>query len=385
MNTHNRRMWMKKTTITLMALAATAAAPAAMAQSTVTVFGRVDVGLQHIDNGAKTSRVDSGTYTASRLGFRGTEDLGGGLTALFFLESGISADTGNAAGGTRFFNRGSYVGLSSKDWGTVTLGRQYTPIFWPFLFADDAGPLRLHGYSAVQSIQRSNFLRVNSAALQKPVANGTIGSAASGVYAVGISSAFENNLVIYKTPSFGGLTVTGAVGAGEGYGDAGKVYGANAEYKSGPLYLGAGYTQKRGVVSATGREQKVTETMVGGMYSVTPELNLWANVHPWKYEAGTASGGSIDGHDYMVGVSFKLPTGQLWANYAAKRIDDCNACDSSGFGIGYHHLLSKRTELYASLGRVANDDNAANSLNGVNPIRAGQSVRGIGVGIAHQF
>lgn len=371
--------------MTLALLALAAAAPAAMAQSTVTVFGRVDVGLQHIDNGDKQTRVDSGTYTASRLGFRGTEDLGGGLQALFFLESGISADTGNAQGGNRFFNRGSYVGLSSKDWGTVTLGRQYTPIFWPFLFADDTGPLRLHGYSAVQSIQRSNFLRVNAAALEKPVANGTLGSTAAGVYSVGISSAFENNLVIYKTPSFSGLTVTGAVGAGEGYGDAGKVYGANAEYKSGPLYLGAGYTQKRGVVAASGREQKVTETMVGGMYSATGELNLWANIHPWKYETGAATGGSIGGRDFMVGVSYKLPTGQLWANYGAKRIDDCSQCDSSGFGIGYHHLLSKRTELYASLGRVANDDNAANSLNGFAPIRAGQSVRGIGLGIAHQF
>lgn len=373
---------MKTSKFLLLALAA--AAQTALAQN-VTVYGRVDLGLQHIDNGQSTTRVDSGTYTASRLGFRGTEDLGGGLSALFFLESGFNADTGQMGGGTRFFNRGSYVGLSDKSWGTLTLGRQYVPIFWPFLYADDAGPLRLHGYSAVQSVQRSNFLRVNSAALGVPAANGTLGGAAGGIYSVGITSAFENNLVVYKTPSFGGLTVTGAVGAPEGYGDAGKVYGANAEYRAGPLYLGAGWNQKTGLVTATGAHQKVNEGMLGGMYSVTSSLNLWANAHTWKFETGVATATALKGHDVMLGASFKTASGQLWANYSRKSVGSCNACDSSGFGIGYHHLLSKRTELYTSYGRVSNETNAANSLNGVAPVSAGRSVRGIAVGIAHQF
>lgn len=370
----------KKTKLAMLAIAAMS--QGAMAQN-ATIYGRVDVGLQQIDNGVSSTRVDSGTYTASRLGFRGNEDLGGGLSALFFMEMGINADVGAAAGGSRIFNRGSYVGLSSKDAGTLTLGRQYVPIFWPFLFADEAGPLRLHGYSTVQSIQRSNFFRVNSAALTTPVANGTLASATSGIYSAGITSAFENNLVVYKTPSFGGLTVTGAYGAPEGYTDAGKVYGANAEFRQGDLYLGAGWNQKQGLVAATGSYQKINESMLGAMYSVTKEVNLWGNAHGWDLQTGAT--GKVNGHDLMLGVSYKLPAGQLWANYSAKTVKNCTDCNSSGFGVGYHHLLSKRTELYVSYGRVNNDANSANSLNGIAPLTAGQSVRGIAAGVAHQF
>lgn len=366
------------------ALVLAAASSSAMAQSNVTIYGRVDVGLQHIDNGTTRTGVDSGTYTASRLGFRGTEDLGGGLSALFFLEAGINADTGILGGGGRTFNRGSYVGLSSKDWGTLTLGRQYVPIFWPFLFADDAGPHRLHGYSAVQSVQRSNFMRVSQAALTTPVANGTLSSGAGGIYSVGITSAFENNLVVYKTPSFGGLTLTGAIGAAEDHVDSAKVYGANAEYRSGPLYLGAGWNQKQGIVAATGASQKVSEAVMGGMYSVTPQLNLWGNLHGWKAETG-AAGGEVKGHDAMLGVSYRLPSGQLWANYSRKNVGSCTACDSSGFGVGYHHQMSKRTELYVGYGRVSNEANSGNSLVGFAPVATGTGVRGVTVGIAHAF
>jgi predicted porin len=365
------------------ALALLAASSCALAQSNVTVYGRVDLGLQNIHNGTTRTGVDSGTYTASRLGFRGTEDLGGGLSALFFLEAGLSADAGLLGGGGRTFNRGSYVGLSGKDWGTVTLGRQYVPIFWPFLFADDAGPLRLHGYSAVQSVQRSNFLRVNQAALTTPLANGSLASGAGGIYSVGITSAFENNLIVYKTPSFGGLTLTGAVGLAEKHVDSDKVLGANAEYRAGPLYLGAGWNKKEGIVAATGASQKVTESMVGAMYSFTTQLNLWGNVHGWKFETGAS--GNLKGNDAMIGVSYKVPTGQLWANYARKSVGSCSSCDSKGFGVGYHHLMSKRTELYASYGNVRNEANAANSLNGFAPVGAGTGVRGIAAGIAHQF
>lgn len=364
-----------------LAFAQTAFSPLALAQN-ATLYGRVDVGLQHIDNGTSNLRVDSGTYTASRVGIRGNEDLGGGLSALYFMELGFNADTGVAQGGSRLFNRGSYVGLSSKEAGTLTIGRQYVPIFWPFLFADDAGPLRLHGYSTVQSIQRSNFFRVNSTALTNPVSNGQLASAAGGIYSAGITSAFENNLLVYKSPSFSGLTVTGAYGAAENYVDGGRVLGANAEYRNGGLYLGAGWNQKRGQVTSGGF-QKIDESMVGGMYSVTPSVNLWGNVHGWDVNTGPVS--KVKGHDLMVGVSYKTPGGQLWANYSGKNVKNCNDCNSKGFGVGYHHLLSKRTDVYTSYGQVNNDSNSANSLNGFAPITAGTSVRGLAVGIAHQF
>jgi general bacterial porin, GBP family len=356
---------------------------AAAQASSVNIAGRIDMGVQAISNGGDTQyRADSGTYTASRLVFRGTEDLGSGLSALFHLESGFSADTGTTA--ARFFNRGSYVGLSSKDLGTLTLGRQYVPIFWPMLFGDDAGPHRLHGYSAVQSVQRSNFARVTTAASPIKTA-GTLDSIGGGLYSIGITSAFEDNLVIYKTPNFSGLTATAAVGAPEGYpAGGGKVFGGNLEYRSGPLYLGYGVNSKEGRVPVGGNNtQKLVEHAVTAMYGVTKEINLWGNLHPWNFES---NGTEFKGRDWMLGVSWRTGANMVWANYSAKALQSgCNACDSRGFGIGYHYSLSRRTELYAGFGQVSNETNSANTLVGVGPSVPGKSVRGTTVGVAHVF
>lgn len=377
---------MKKVTgFTALALTATAFAGSALAQSGVTIAGRVDVGPQYIDNGTdKLKRLDSGTYTASRLIFRGAEDLGDGLKAGFYLESRFNADLGAQQSAAKFFNAGAQVSLSSSTWGSVTLGRQYVPIFWSFLFADDTGPLRLHGYSAVQSVQRSAFTRVR--ATTAPVkATGSLDTIAGGIYQFGITSAFEDNMIVYKTPSFGGTTVMLAAGASEGApAGSGRVLGANVEYKGGPFYGSLAYNQKRGTVPAggSGSYQTATEALVSGMYTVTPQIKLWGNYHPWKLNTTTTD---FKGRDWMLGASYYFAQSMLWLNYAAKTPDNCVACKSKGFGLGYHYFLSRRTELYASIAEVQNDANSGNALNGFAPAVIGNNVRGAAVGIAHTF
>ncbi len=349
----------------------------------VTMAGRLDMGLQRIDNGTTTQkRVDSGTYTASRLIFRGNEDLGGGLGALFYLEHRFNADTGLPQS-AKFWNAGSYVGLSSTNWGTVTLGRQYVPIFWPFLWSDDTGNAKLHGYSAVQSVQRSNFARVTAAASPIKTAGG-LDSIAGGIYALNISSAFEDNLVVYKSPSFSNISASLAVGAPEGYpAGNGKIYGGNVEYRTPANYVGVGYNSKEGRVPAGGvAESKITEWVLGGLYSVTKEFKGWGNYHRWNFDS---AGATLKGNDYMLGLSYGLPLSMVWINYANKSVDNCVACDSKGFGIGYHYLLSKRTELYTALGNVKNEPNSANNLAGFSPDAPGKSIRGLVAGIYHNF
>jgi general bacterial porin, GBP family len=374
----------------VMRFAAAAAAAAsfagpALAQSGVTLAGRVDVGPQYIDNGTdKLKRVDSGTYTSSRLIFRGVEDLGDGLKAGFYMESRFNADLGATQSAAKFFNAGAQVYLSSPTWGSITLGRQYVPIFWSFLFSDDTGPLRLHGYSAVQSVQRSAFARVTAAA--SPVkAAGSLDTIAGGIYQLNITSAFEDNLVVYKTPSFSGLTAMLAAGAAEGAAAGnGRVLAGNLEYKGGPFYGSVAYTQKRGTVPAGGggNYQKLQEFLASGMYNITQEFRVWANVHPWKLESPATD---FKGRDAMLGVSYFFPQSEVWVNYAAKRLDDCPSCNSRGLGVGYHYFLSKRTELYASYGQVFNQANSANVLNGFAPGAPGQNVRGLAAGIATTF
>ena len=130
---------MKKTFI---ALAAACAAGGALAQSSVTLFGVVDVGIAHL-TGTDVSRtgVSTGGANISRLGFRGTEDLGGGLAASFWLEAGLDVDSGagKGIGGGLMFNRRATVSLSGVNWGELRLGRDdaatflNTLIFDPFL------------------------------------------------------------------------------------------------------------------------------------------------------------------------------------------------------------------------------------------------------------
>jgi GBP family porin len=365
--------------------AVAALSSAVQAQSSVTVGGRLDVGYERVNDGVGTvNRVDSGNYTASRLIFRGTEDLGGGMSAGFYLEHRFNADLGAQQSAAKFWNAGTQVSLSSKAWGSVTLGRQYVPIFWSFLFADDTGPLRLHGYSAVQSVQRSAFARVAAAAAPVKAA-GSLDSVAGGVYQLSITSAFEDNLIVYKTPSMSGLTAMLAIGAPEGSpSGSGRVLGANVEYRSGPLYASAAANTKRGRVPAggSGPTQTVTEYLVSGMYSVTPQLKLWGNIHPWKEDS---AGIEMKGRDWMAGVSYWFPQSMLWVNYADKKQDSCANCGSKGFGVGYHYFLSKRTELYTAYGSVTNQANSGNSLNGFAPGALGKNVNAFTVGVAHQF
>ena len=370
----------------LTGLACIVAAAPAFAQSSVVLAGRLDLGPQYIQNGTNMKRLDSGTYTASRLIFRGTEDLGDGLGAFFYLEHRFNADVGAAQSATKFWNAGAQVGLSSKTWGSIVLGRQYVPMFWPFLFADDTGPLRLHGYSAVQSIQRSNFARVSSAVAPVKAA-GSLDTIGSGVYALSITSAFEDNLVVYKSPNIGGATFQLAAGAAEGApAGSGRVLGANVEYRIGGLYAGAAYNQKRGTVPAggTGSFQTVDEAVVTALYAFAPQgFHVWGNFHPWRLNGPATN--NLKGRDGMIGVSYWWPADELWVNYAAKRIDNCTSCGSRGLGVGLHHLLSKKTELYASYGMVNNDANSGNSLNGVLPLTLGHSMRGYAAGLALTF
>ena len=372
-----------KRTVKLGAFALAFAAGPVWAQG-ITIAGRVDMGVQRIDDGTTTQkRVDSGTYTASRLIVRGNEDLGGGLGALFYLEHRFNADVGAAQSAAKFWNAGSYVGLSSSSLGTVTLGRQYVPIFWPFLWADDTGNARLHGYSAVQSVQRSNFARVTAAASPIKTAGG-LDSIGGGIYALNISSAFEDNLVVYKSPSFSNISASLGVGAPEGYpAGNGKVVGGNVEYRTPANYLGFGFNSKIGRVPVGGAgESKLTESVLAGMYSVTKEFKGWGNLHRWNFDS---AGATLKGHDYMLGASYWFPVSMVWFNYANKSVDNCAACDSKGFGVGYHYLLSKRTELYAALGNVKNELNSANNLNGFSPAAPGQTIRGLAAGIYHNF
>ncbi len=209
---------------------------------------------------------------------------------------------------------------------------------------------------------------------------GTLDSIAGGIYQVNITNAMDDNIVAYRTPSLGGLTAMLALAPAEG---VGRFAAANLEYNIASLYAGLAYQQKKGNAANTGpNTQALTEMLASALYNVAGGLKVWGNVHPWKLESLDST---LKGRDWMLGMSYWMPTGMAWANYAAKRIDNCARCATRGAGAGYNYFLSKRTTLYAMLGGLDNEANAATGLNGLTPSAPGKNMRGVAAGLMLTF
>src|SRR5688500_7091878 len=141
----------KATTFALLAVASAAAS----AQSTVTLFGVLDLNARYVKNGAVSlTSLSSGGGNPSRPGLRGTEDLGGGLSAGFWLETGINPDTGTTSDSSRFWNRRSTVSLTSLQLGELRLGRDFTPTYSGYSNFDTFGS---NGVAAVDKFFPSSL------------------------------------------------------------------------------------------------------------------------------------------------------------------------------------------------------------------------------------
>jgi len=206
---------MKKSLIAIAVLAATSSA--AFAQSNVTIYGILDAGIVSERGGAAgtVSKVTSGAASASRIGFKGTEDLGGGLSAIFKLETGAKIDDGTLDATNTIFNREAYVGLSSKTAGTLTLGRQYTPYYETLRDVGD------------------------------PFAMGYAGTA-KNLFPVASYMTRNSNAVVYKTPNLNGFTGAVSYSLGETPGDATaqRQIGGSLAYNNGPLNVAVAYNSK---------------------------------------------------------------------------------------------------------------------------------------------
>jgi len=203
-------------------LGAATSMPAA-AQSAVTLYGTVDLGLAYSSNqgGASNTYMNSGALNASKLGVMGSEDLGGGTSALFRLENGFNADTGAMSSSGVLFNRQSYVGLASRDWGQITVGRQYTPYFQ---YVGGLGPTG--------------------------VLTGATGAHPGDIDALDTTLRI-NNSVLYTLPTLGGLQAGIQYGMGEQAGSAasGSSVSAALRYDYQAFSWSAGYTRLKNLAN----------------------------------------------------------------------------------------------------------------------------------------
>ncbi|MCV2369696.1 porin [Roseateles oligotrophus] len=291
---------MKK--IALVAAIAAFAAPAAFAQSSVTLWGRINTSVESQSNNGG-DRVVAVQNNSSRLGFKGTEDLGGGLKAQFFLEHGLKSDTGAANG--PFWNREAAVQLSGS-FGAVKLGRWTNGSY--FATADY---ISMHNHDT--------------------------GTSSDNLYAFG--TAFrEENKIGYFTPNYAGFTAEITASAGEG--GPKRAFDLSANYDMGPIHLGAGY----------GKQGDGNQFAIRGLYEMGAfTFGAYWQVEDNKVAVGTKAKrniGRVSGMYTMGASEFHVNVGGTEGGGTACPVS--NLCNTGGtqYTLGYNHNLSKRTKVY---------------------------------------
>lgn len=349
-------------------------ATAASAQSSVTIFGNIDADIAHYQlNGVRKTLLGSSGGSPSLLGFRGTEDLGGGIIAGFWLEAALLNDTGSgtAAGGLAFQRR-STVGLSGP-WGEVRMGRENAPSFWNHLVFD---PFNGVGPGAATNIAIG--------------AGGNGGSSANP-----LTSVYVDNTVSYRW----GFAPNGSSYVGRGFyaqamhafaensGSApalGRYTGARFGYAQEGLNAAVAYAQSRGPAAYGGP--------VGGSFK---EFNLGAS-----YDAGFARLMAHGGFNetgvadtrythWGVGATIPLGGGYIPVSYHRTRRDSALLSGAGQVAVGYVYPLSRRTAVYGSIAHLRNRGGDTFTFRGGNGgssgLAGGGSGTGYDIGIRHSF
>ena len=340
---------MKKALIALAVLGLTGGA--AVAQSSVTLFGVLDADVKYVKTGGLTmKKLDSSGLNTSRFGVRGTEDLGGGLKAGFWLESQVDVDTGVAGGGSAFWGRRATVSLAG-DFGEVRLGRNKTV---SRLHIEDFDPSAFTGLGSV-SVLYSNLGSGN-----------------------GTSFGRADNLVSYSLPNnIGGFYGGVDVSAGEGVG-TNKGQSVRLGFKQGPLHVSGAYAS----TSNAADNDKFKLASIGGAYDfgvIRPSLSYTeSKFQARKQKVLTAS------------LTAPLGQGQLWGSYSEAKTTGEVGFATIGtpklFALGYIYNLSKRTALYTTFAQLKNDGTTRFALGGAPAATAnGQKSTGYDVGIRHSF
>jgi predicted porin len=332
---------MKKSLLALAALAAVAGT--ASAQTSVTVYGVADAAITRTDNGTATATtLDSGKLSGSRIGFRGTEDLGGGMSAIFTIENGFNIDTGAMADAARLFNRQAWVGLSSGA-STIKAGRQNTPVY-----------ANLSTFDPFGNAQAGDSARIFTTEYE--------------------GSRWDNNLTYNYSAQGFRAELQYAFGEVVGNTSGSRAIGGFVGYKNGPIDAVVTYSK---VNNAAGTNDRHT-WLIGGNYNLGFVKPFFA--YASAKGASTATN-NTDARDVLIGLTAPCGSaGTVVASYARKDNKLVANADANQWAIGYQHALSKRTTLHTSYGRLSND--GASSLRVATP---GETATELTVGVRHTF
>jgi predicted porin len=324
-----------------LAAVATLAAGSALAQSSVTVYGRLNVSAERM----KANRTSAFLLNnnASRIGFKGTEDLGGGMYASFLMESGFAPDTGAAA--ATFWGRESWVALGGA-FGKVRLGNMGPTNFY-FTTADY---ISMHNHDT--------------------------GTSEDKLYL--FPGVPLNNAIAYTSPNIGGLVIDAQLGLSETT-QRGRTAVLTANYDAGPLHLGAGYLQQgAGVTGARWNEYGLRALYELGDFTVGAywirDDNVF-RIRNAKRDAVRAS------------VMYAMGPGELHLNYGKAfdvKNNGINNDDATQLTVGYNYNLSKRTKVYSYYTRVNDDTGILGNKNPGN-FSIPRSYGTFALGVRHNF
>lgn len=368
------------------------AATAAQAQSNVTLYGVLDGGLAYVSNtgGSKNFTTADGLQSGNRWGLKGSEDLGNGLSAVFTLENGFNLMSGSLGQGSREFGRQAWVGLSSKSFGTVTIGRQYD--------------------SVVDFVSPQTSAKLFATKLGAHVGD------VDNLY----NSFRLNNSVKYTSVNYGGLTFGGLYafsnqasnGGGTGF-STNRAYSVGAGYANGPVKFGIGYLVVNNPASTVNTSGSVTgdysgdfyTTKVGttsygvdtqrvlatsGSYSFGPAtVGLVYSNTQLKYSSGTGARVS----NYEINGTYNL-TPTLLVGLAYTYTDaSTRSATLANLSPKYHqinagvdYVLSKRSDVYlVGIYQKAAGDATAASILGSGGASSTKTQTAIVTGLRHKF
>lgn len=343
------------------------ASTAAFAQSNVTIYGSLDYGYSYRTDARKpagtnrgiadsASKLDGGQTQGNRIGFKGVEDLGNGLKAVFLIEQGFLGDTGATAGNNNFaafngtspvasaagYTRQAYVGLAG-NFGTLIGGRLYTP-YWSFTGAID------------------------------PFGHGTVGQYdnVAGDVSPFLSVARVDNAVAYVSPSFGGVTVTAAYSNMAAGADStvdnsqnSTVYALLGQYTGGPVTAGVNYhviktgSQTLGTANVAGVKD-VQNLTAGGVFDAKV-VKVHA-MYSWNQIDVVAAASDVKVNNYMVGLTAPIGKATIKASYTLSDGNYAAGGNAQQYAIGANYALSKRTDLYTAYSMIDNDSEVRNGV-----------------------
>jgi GBP family porin len=350
-------------------LALFAAAPA-FAQhqgaSTVQIYGRIDLSVNavRVDPTARASGSSS-TYVSSDtsfFGFRGSEDLGGGLRAFFKMESGFNADAGTTSSATTFWSRESLVGIGHAKWGALSAGYQYSPAQWLTTKVD---PFRRSGTGSVVNLFQQS----------------------SGTGPRGFMATTANTLV-YTSPAGAGFFGRALLGVDEGAAPYSRPVAFSLEHSGDRHFVGVSYDRTKAAGAAIGQPARVNATSstytIGATYDFT-QVKLHGYYISNRIEGSDGMTGT------MLGITVPLGESEITASMQRRNRSDAANSDASLLAVRYTHFLSKRSLIYVGAGRHTNHGSAAFGLNPARmdfvagTVSRGATVRGYQIGMRHLF